>query len=137
MRIAVASDDGITIAGHFGRCAGFEIFDVAENKATKIESRPNSNSGHHHQHQHGQGDCNGHGQHEHHGAAHNHESFLSALQDCQAVICRGMGRRAVIDLAARRIKPVITMEDIPAQEAAKLYALGQLNASSDSQCCSH
>lgn len=31
MRIAVASDDGITIAEHFGRCAGFEIYDIVEN----------------------------------------------------------------------------------------------------------
>jgi predicted Fe-Mo cluster-binding NifX family protein len=131
MRIAVASDDGIKIAGHFGRCAGFEIFDIVEDKATKIESRPNSNS---HHHQHGQEDCDEHG---HHGGVHNHESFLNALHDCQAVICRGMGRRAVADLAARGIKPVITDDDVTASEAVSLYAQSRLNVSSDSQCCSH
>jgi predicted Fe-Mo cluster-binding NifX family protein len=134
MRIGVASDDGVSIAGHFGRCAGFEIFEIIGKEATKIESRPNSNSHHHLQ---GQGGCDQHGEHEHHGTIHNHESFLAALHDCQAVICRGMGRRAVVDLAARGIKPVITVQDVPVNEAVKLYALGQLEASSDSQCCSH
>jgi predicted Fe-Mo cluster-binding NifX family protein len=132
MRIAVASDDGVSIAGHFGRCAGFEIFDVTENQAKRIENRPNANS--HHHEQHGQDECDEHG---HHGGVHNHESFLSALQDCQAVICRGMGRRAVADLAAKGIKPIITLEDVTAPEAVRLYALGQLTASGDSQCCSH
>lgn len=128
MRIAVASDDGITIAGHFGRCAGFEIFEIAENKATQLKRRPNTNA-----HQHGQEDCH---QHDHSGAAHNHESFLIALQDCQAVICRGMGRRAIADLTARGIKPVVTAQDITAQQAVELYAANQLIESSDS-CCSH
>jgi predicted Fe-Mo cluster-binding NifX family protein len=130
MRIAVASDDGVAIAGHFGRCAGFEIFEVAGNEATKIERRPNTNS-HHHD---GQGDCNHHG---HDNNSHNHESFLLALRDCQAVICHGMGRRAVADLAARGIRPVITRQDVPAQEAVRLYAAGQLSESGGSQCCSH
>lgn len=133
MRIGVASDDEVSIAGHFGRCTGFVIFDVAGNEVTKIESRPNSNSHHHN----GQGDCDYHGQHDHHGAINGHESFLSALHDCQAIICRGMGRRAVIDLTAKGIKPVITLQDVLAHEAVRLYALGQLDASSDSQCCSH
>jgi predicted Fe-Mo cluster-binding NifX family protein len=128
MKIAVASDDGVTIAEHFGRCAGFEIFEVAGNEATIIERRPNTNV-----HQHGQEDCD---QHDHGGAAHSHESFLAALRDCQAVICRGMGRRAVADLAARGIKPIVTVQDITAQQAVELYATGQLIESSDS-CCSH
>jgi predicted Fe-Mo cluster-binding NifX family protein len=135
MRIGVASDDGVAIAGHFGRCAGFEIFDIIDGKAAKVECRLNTNSQHHHQHQHhGDHDC---GDHDHHGAAHGHESFLSALHDCEAVICRGMGRRAVMDLAAKGIKPLITQEDVTVAEAVELYAKGNLKASSDSQCCSH
>ena len=135
MRIAVASDDGITIAGHFGRCAGFDIFEVTGNEVTKIENRPNTNSQHHLHHD--EGDCGEHGHHEHHGAVHSHESFLSALHDCDAVICRGMGRRAVYDLSARGIKPVITGQDVQIDEAVRLYARGQLDSSSESQCCSH
>ena len=129
MRIAVASDDGVSISSHFGRSAGFLIFDVADNKAVKFELRQNKN--HHH---HDQGDCD-HSNHEH--SAHSHESFLTALHDCQAVICGGMGRRAVVDLAAKGIKPVITPQNIPAQSAAELYVAGKLDESNNSQCCSH
>jgi predicted Fe-Mo cluster-binding NifX family protein len=129
MRIAVASDDGISIAAHFGRCAVFVIFDIADQKATEVEQRPNS-GGHHHN----QGDCT-HDDHEN--PTHSHESFLSALHDCQAIICRGMGRRAVADLTARGITPAIITSDISAHQAAELFACGRLNASNDSTCCSH
>jgi predicted Fe-Mo cluster-binding NifX family protein len=129
MRIAVASDDGITIAQHFGRSEGFIIFDIIDNHANKIEQRGNTQS-----HEHAQGDCDHHSHDESH---HSHESFLSALHDCQAVICRGMGRRAVMDLSAKGIKPVITTQDIPALEAVALFAQGKLDASGNSQCCSH
>ena len=130
MRIAVASDDGIAIAGHFGRCAGFEIFEVSGNMAAKIERRPNTNS----HHQHGQGKCE---HHDHGESNHSHESFLAALYDCQAVICRGIGRRAVVDLAARGIKPIITSQMVTAKEAVELYTRDQLIHTDDSQCCSH
>jgi len=129
MRIAVASDDGTTIAQHFGRCQGFIIFDAADGKVSKIEQRANSNS-----HVHEQDDCEHHGHEEGH---HSHESFLSALHDCQAVICRGMGRRAVIDLSSKGIKPAIITLDISALDAATLYAKGDLKSTTDSQCCSH
>jgi predicted Fe-Mo cluster-binding NifX family protein len=133
MRIAVASDDGISIAGHFGRCAGFLIFDVENGDASKFEYRINS-FGHHqhgqHEHEHGHDHVHGEGH-------HSHDGFIGALADCQAVICRGMGRGAVDALAANGIKPAITAENISAQDAAKLYAQGDLKASTDSTCCSH
>jgi predicted Fe-Mo cluster-binding NifX family protein len=131
MRVAVASDDGRSIAGHFGRCAGFEIFDIDGSGLTKIEHRPNSNS-HHHDHE--PGDCQ---HHNHEAAGRGHESFLNALHDCQAVICRGMGRRAIADLAAKGIKAAITAQDVSVDEAVELFARGVLVFSIDSQCCSH
>lgn len=131
MRIAVASDDEVSIAGHFGRCAGFLIFEVEKENVMKVDYRVNS-FGHH---QHGSHE-HGHDQN-HSDEHHSHDGFISALADCQAVICRGMGRRAVADLATKGIKPAIIAEDIPAHEAAKLCAQGRLNASDDSTCCSH
>jgi predicted Fe-Mo cluster-binding NifX family protein len=129
MRIAVATDDGINISEHFGRSEGFIIFDVIDNQATKVEQRTNTNH-----HEHAQGDCEHHGREEGH---QSHESFLSALHDCQAVICRGMGRRAVIDLSTKGIKPAIISQNISALEAVTLYAKGDLKSTTDSQCCSH
>ncbi|PWB74631.1 iron-molybdenum cofactor biosynthesis protein [candidate division GN15 bacterium] len=129
MRVAVASDDGVFIARHFGRCVGFIVFDIAGGVAARVEHR--MNAGGHHQNQE---DCR-EGGHEH--SAHSHESFVIALKDCEAVICRGMGRRAVADLSANGISPAIVTEEITAQVAADLYARGRLSSSTDSTCCSH
>jgi len=133
MRIAVASDDGVSIAGHFGRCAGFLIFDADQEKAEKVDYRVNSFG--HHQHGHHEHDHE-HG-HEHGDEPHSHDGFTTALADCQAIICRGMGRRAVADLVSKGIKPAITADNVTAQQAAQLYAQGNLNSSTDSSCCSH
>jgi len=133
VRIAVASDDGVSIAGHFGRCAGFLIFDAEEENVKKVDYRVNS-FGHHQQgqqeHEHGH-------EHNHAEGQHSHDGFASALADCKVVICRGMGRRAVVDLSSKGIQPAIVSEDISAQRAAELCAQGNLKASSDSSCCSH
>ena len=124
MRIAVASDDGVSIAGHFGRCAGFIIFDIDNGIPRKLDYLANTFGHHHH------GECD----HQYEGGHHGHDAFADALQDCQAVLCRGMGRRAVMDLEARGIKAVITSQEIDAEGAVKLFAQGQLPATNDSAC---
>jgi predicted Fe-Mo cluster-binding NifX family protein len=131
MKIAVASDDGRSIAAHFGRCAGFLIFDVADRKATQVEHRSNAGG------QHNTGEDCTHGHHDHHHAVHSHESFTQLLADCQVIICRGMGRRAVADLEAGGIAPFIIAEEVSAHEAADRYADGRLKGSNISTCCSH
>jgi predicted Fe-Mo cluster-binding NifX family protein len=133
VRIAVASDDGVSIAGHFGRCAGFLIFDAEKENVKKIDYRVNS-FGHHQQ---GQPEHNHEHGHDHGEGQHSHDGFANALADCKVVICRGMGKRAVVDLSSKGIQPAIVAEDISAQRAAELYAEGNLNSSSDSSCCSH
>ena len=125
MRIAVASDDGVSIAGHFGRCAGFIIFDIDNGITRKLDYLSNTFGHHNH------GECD----HQHEGGQHHgHDAFADALQDCQAVLCGGMGRRAVMDLEARGIKAVITSQEIDAEGAVKLFAQGQLPATNDSAC---
>jgi predicted Fe-Mo cluster-binding NifX family protein len=128
LRIAVATDDQATIAKHFGRCQGFEIFDVDGNNVSRVEFRTNG-SGHHHHH----------GSHEHDSEHdhHSHEHFLRALHDCQVVISRGMGRRALADLKAGGITPAVVLEDVSIARAAELYVQGLLTMQGDSNCCSH
>ncbi len=125
--IAVASDDGITIAQHFGRCGGFIVFEATPEAVSQLDYRLNS-FGHH---------SHGHDGHDSEEAHHSHDGFIGALHDCQVVISRGMGRRALADLTAGGIKPAITRDDISARQAAELYARGHLNLSNDSSCCSH
>ncbi|NLI16833.1 MAG: iron-molybdenum cofactor biosynthesis protein [candidate division Zixibacteria bacterium] len=131
MRIAVASDDGVSIAEHFGRCAGFIIYEYENDDIKEIENRPNTREHHHEQH-----DCANH-ENSHGATNHSHESFLAALGDCQIVICRGMGRRAINDLQAKGINPAIIAADITAREAVELLAAGKLGFSDQSSCCSH
>jgi len=130
MRIAVASDNGHDISAHFGRCSQFIIFEVENGAAKRVEDRSNAFSAH------ARGNCeSGHGQGE--SGHHSHQDLVAALQDCQAVICHGMGRRAVADLITAGIKPVFAGQDISAQEAAGLYARGELNEQNGSACNSH
>ncbi len=131
MKIAVASDDQVSIAGHFGRCAGFVIYEARDGQVEMIEFRSNG-FGHHHQGQHEH-----HHGHDHGEEPHSHAGFVDALRDCEVVICRGMGRRALADLSAGGIKPAIVTDQVSAKEAAELYAKGNLDWSSDSSCCSH
>lgn len=127
MRIAVATDDGISISRHFGRSAAFAIFEYAKQTLKLLEQRVN-NFGHHKR-----GECD----HNHEAGNHSHESFIEALKDCQAVICRGMGRRAQTDLREKGIKIVLTNENTSAESAAEKYALGKLRTIEISDSCSH
>jgi predicted Fe-Mo cluster-binding NifX family protein len=128
MKIAVATEDGISISAHFGRSAGFIIFDIDKGMANKLEQRDNIFTAH------SQGRC-GHG-HET-GEHHSHDAIADALKDCQAVICHGMGQRAFVDMQAKGIKAVIVSEDLTAEAAAQKYAKGDLDAVGGSPCCGH
>ena len=129
MRIAIPSDDEITIASHTGRTRGFVIYDLSDRDATRLEYRTNSYT------PHAQGKCANdeiQGQnHQHH--SHSHDSLLGALGDCQVMIAHGMGPRLVADLAARNIR-VIFCEDQMIKDAVKKLASGLLISTGQSLC---
>ena len=131
MKIAVASDDGLSISTHFGRSAGFVIFVAENDEIVKSDYRQNT-SGHHHE-----GECNHEQGHEQPHGQHSHNGFLSSLDGCDVIICRGMGRRAIVDLKANGIAVAITSEPVDVATAAKLYAQGKLPSSDESVCCKH
>jgi predicted Fe-Mo cluster-binding NifX family protein len=130
MRIAVASDDGVQVAAHTGRCAGFVIFDVSGQDATRGEFRRNTFTAH------AQGQCSG-GDHAH--AAHAHHShgpLLDALADCRVLVTRGLGPRLITDLANRGIEAYVC-QATHADDAAGQYARGQLAKAVGCGCCGH
>ena len=97
MKIAIPSDDGITLCQHFGRTAGFAIIGIEEGRITSREYRPNTFTGHaagHHHHDHDHGP-----EHQAH-VQHSHSRITEALADCEVVIAGGMGRPLAVDLAA-------------------------------------
>jgi predicted Fe-Mo cluster-binding NifX family protein len=128
MRIAVASDNGVDVAAHTGRCRGFVVFEINGQDAVRGEHRENAFTAH------AQGACTG----EHHAAGehHSHGPLLDALSDCRVLVTRGLGPRLVADLAARGIEAYVC-EVEQADEAARLYAQGQLARAAGTGCCRH
>lgn len=127
MRIAVPTDDGVSIAEHFGRCAAFLVFEIGNGQITSRQTR--SNQAH---------ECHGGaGGEAHDCGAQGHGGIVSRIGDCQAVVCGGMGQRAAEALRAGGILPVIAQPGGPAEVAVLAYAAGTLKPASGSFCRCH
>ena len=126
MRIAVASDDGRSVASHAGRCTCFIVFEFEGGALIGRGVRQNTHTAH------ARGQCSGEGHSHGHGG---HGSLLDALSDCQAFISRGMGPRLRADLAAHGIEAVVCQET-DAKRAAELFSEGHL-ASAGHGTCDH
>lgn len=125
-KIAIPSDDGVTVAPHFGRTKGFVISRIAEDKVVSKDYVENNFTGHslglHHEHGH-----------THHQASH--AGIFAALQDVQIVIAGGMGRRLYDDFANRGIKVFVTRERL-IEKALELFIQSRLDNNPDT-CCDH
>jgi predicted Fe-Mo cluster-binding NifX family protein len=133
MKVAIASDDGASISQHFGRSAVWLIFDVEDGKIAGKQIRPNSHS---HHATHG---CDGRdqaaGEHSHNEGRHSHAGLISALHDCEVILCAGMGFRAAQDLKRNGIEPFVVGRDKTPEEAVAMYLRGELNSDAQSFCC--
>lgn len=128
MRIAVPTDDGVTLSEHFGRSTAFLIFELENGQITKRETRPNGAC-----HAEGDGGCQHGG-----GEGHSHTGIATALAGCDVVLCGGMGWRAAEALKATGISPVPVSASGSAEELVTAYAAGSLIASAGAFCrCSH
>ena len=124
MKIAVASDDGKTIASHFGRTRGFILVDILDKKIVSEDYIPNDFTGH----------ARGMEGHDH--SHDRHGPILHALKDCSVVISHGMGRRIYIDLQEAGKQVFITPET-DAMRAIELYIQGELEDRPDLGCNHH
>ena len=123
MKIAIATDDGKTIASHFGRAKGFTIFTIDGSTITNKEYRINNFTGHALELEH---------------SDHNidrHEPILRALNDCNTVISHGMGRRIYNDLRNAGIQSLIT-DETRVKSAMKAFIEGTLQDIPE-RGCSH
>ena len=121
IRIAIPSDNEVTVAAHTGRCRGFVVYDLADGKAARLEYRPNTFTAHHQGHGAGEQHQHGHG-HEH---GHSHAGILNGLSDCQAMIAVGMGRRLIEDLRAVGMR-VFFADEPNIHSVAQKAAAGEL-----------
>ena len=130
MKIAVASDDGITLTGHVGRCEMFIVFDIKDKEIINVEKRLNSFTMHktgNHQH--------GHHNHEHHGTG-RHAGIIDGLKDCNYLFCCSGGPGLIDDLRASGIKTLFT-EEMEAEKAVKLFLDDKLESDPNRQCKEH
>jgi predicted Fe-Mo cluster-binding NifX family protein len=108
MKIAVVTDDGITISQHFGRATQYAVYDIQEGK---ILSKALRDKAGHHTFQ-AEGHTHIHDQHHHEGRgmdAHSddkHGRMVATITDCEVLLCRGMGRGASISMQHAGIKPL-------------------------------
>jgi len=127
MKIAVVTDDGKTISAHFGRANYYQVVTVEDGDIKDTEMR--EKSGHfkfqhqHHDEHSPSVSSRGHGFGE--TSERKHALMAEAISDCEAILTRGMGRGAYINLEEAGIKPVVTdIESI--EEAVKAYIDGNI-----------
>jgi predicted Fe-Mo cluster-binding NifX family protein len=127
MKIAVASDNRINIANHFGRTLGFLIYTIDNNEIKDRVYIENDFTGHaqgqHHDHDHDHS----------HGPHHSHHGIMEALKECGVVISRGMGRRLLDDFEEVGKKVYITWTE-NADDAVKQYLEGVLGHDPEKSC---
>lgn len=117
MKIAVSSDDGKTVCGHFGRCNVFIVFDVVGDRIRSKEFRRN-----YYIHR-GLGEYSS--DHKPDERNLSHQEVLWILNDCHSVVSQGMGRNVIDDLKEKNIEPIIT-DEVNAETAVQAYIEGKL-----------
>lgn len=125
MKIAAITEDGKTISQHFGRAPQYLVVTVEEGEIVARELRDKLS--------HAQLKGEDHGQHEEDGAPHGfgpaadnrHGRMADAIADCEALLCRGMGRGAYESMQSRSIRPVVT-DIVDINEAVSAYVSGQI-----------
>jgi predicted DNA-binding protein (UPF0251 family)/predicted Fe-Mo cluster-binding NifX family protein len=125
MNIAIVTDDGRTVSGHFGRATGYAVYTVENSTVTGRELR--EKAGHHTFA--GQGDEPDHDESGRHGfgagAQSRHAAMAATIGDCQVLISGGMGQGAYNNLKEHGIEPIIT-DETDIEGAVERYLAGDL-----------
>jgi predicted Fe-Mo cluster-binding NifX family protein len=107
IKIAAITDDGQTISQHFGRATHYLVLTVADGKIVTRELR--NKIGHAQLKDQPHADDQPGQPHGMDPASHNKHLLMSeAIADCEALLCRGMGRGAYESVKMRGIRPVLT-----------------------------
>ena len=108
MKIAVASDDGVTVNQHFGRAPYYVVATVESGKVVAKEKR--AKAGHHtfagvrdDEHIDGQG-RRGYSK----SSASKHSAMAESISDCDVLICGGMGWGAYESMGKSNINTIVT-----------------------------
>jgi len=128
MKIAVASEDGVSISHHFGRSRSFLVFETQDKQIVGRSLRDNTFTAH------ALGECQEGQPHEHH---HGHGAIVNALRDCEVILCYGMGWRAAEDLKQNGIQAFVVQGEATPEQAVVEYLAGKLNLAGSFCRCHH
>jgi len=124
MKIAVATDDFVSVTGHIGRCNRFLVYELEDNKILSVEQRENQFTNHKrsqdHNHSHG----------------HSHANLVEGLVDCSHLICSSGGWRLRDDFKNAGKELIFTKENI-VEDAVLKFAQRTLEVNSEGACHSH
>jgi len=124
MKIAIVSDDGVTISQHFGRAAYYVIVTVEDRQILFSELVDKLGHAHFNGEAHGEThDARGHGFEA--GAQSRHTRMLDAIAGCQVLVGRGMGAGAFASIRAANITPIVT-DTLMIADAIQQYMDGTL-----------
>jgi predicted Fe-Mo cluster-binding NifX family protein len=119
MKIAAITDDGTTISQHFGRAQYYLVATIENGQITARELRNKIGHSHFSNEPHDPGTAD-----QPHGfgaaAENRHAQMAEAIDDCEALLCRGMGKGAYESMKMRNIRPVVT-EIADIDEAVQAY----------------
>jgi predicted Fe-Mo cluster-binding NifX family protein len=111
LRIAVPTDDGVSISQHFGQASYFKVILIENSQVSSSEMRAKAS------HQHGA--------HAHAEGTHPGQQMVETISDCQVLICGGMGTPVYDRAVAIGLKVFLTR--LPSIDAAvQAYISGTL-----------
>ncbi len=127
MKLAVVTDDGTTVSRHFGMARYYAVFDIKEQRVVAREMLDRSDTlAAVAEHGARQGlaegiDCHGTGT----AAAAAHLRMVQPIEDCEALLTRGMSWSARECLLGSHVRPILT--DIEGlDEAVEAYLDGTI-----------
>lgn len=112
-RIAAVTENRHKLSSHFGRAPYYHVFTVQNGALVGEEERSKP--------YHGQ-----HADHDHHGHdnAHHHADMFAPIQDCQVLLCGGMGEPAYQKALAAGLEVVLTGGEI--KSVLQAYLNGEI-----------
>lgn len=95
MKIAIPTDDGITISQHFGQAVYFKVLSLENNQVVSVEIRKKAT------HIHGTPPADG---------MHPGAMMIESISDCQVIISGGMGSPVYNRAIAAGLKVILTRQ---------------------------
>lgn len=115
VKIAAVTENHQKLSSHFGRAPYYEVFTVENGSIVAQEERTKPYHGRHAEHDH-----------DSHGHDHGHADMFAPIQDCQVLLCGGMGGPAYQKALSAGLEVVLTGGEI--RSALQAYLNGEITS---------